>query len=466
MTARTLPPKSGPRAWNLGVAVVVLLAGGALTGLLPIVEWWYGATPSQQTVLFIVLDTVRSDHLSLCGYERPTSPTLQQLASETSAWTCDAYAPGSWTLPSHASYFTGRDVPTHGAHFATEGRRVQGLTVRPLAEEFVTLAEKFRQRGFQTAGVSGNPVLTPATGLTQGFDVWEAARSFGEISGDTLVRQVKRVLRRASRNNDPLFLFVNIADAHTPWPGVPTGLDWVDPRNDYLDYFATTEPGEWEAYVADEMSELEATAFRQRMTDLYDYAVYRADQTLAGVLEAMDTSGWASAGLRLVITSDHGEFLGEHGLAAHGYYLWEPNNRVPLLSFGGTVPSLPIPVSATEVFALTLHDQLSPAPRSVAAAAFPGSVWRQRSGGKVGDSTSVAIWKSHEKFLWQDGETFRFDLRSDPSEQAAHPVEPDDPLHVDLLTLASRALTAQLSSDSPEPDDQLLERLRSLGYLR
>ena len=86
------------------VATVLLITLWALALSTPLWTWWYRATPSQPTVLFIVLDTVRSDHLSLCGYPRPTSPTLERLSSTTTAWTCEAYAPGSWTLPSHASF--------------------------------------------------------------------------------------------------------------------------------------------------------------------------------------------------------------------------------------------------------------------------------------------------------------------------------------------------------------------------
>src|SRR5512138_3439180 len=77
--------------------------------------------PARPNVVFVVLDTVRADHASLCGYERPTTPNLEQLAKLGATFSCDAYAPGSWTLPSHASFFTGVDVATHRVDFTSLG---------------------------------------------------------------------------------------------------------------------------------------------------------------------------------------------------------------------------------------------------------------------------------------------------------------------------------------------------------
>ena len=72
--------------------------------------------PKDTVRVLIILDTVRAQSLSACGYERPTSPTLERLVAEGHHLNCTAIAPGSWTLPSHASYFTGLEAPEHGAH--------------------------------------------------------------------------------------------------------------------------------------------------------------------------------------------------------------------------------------------------------------------------------------------------------------------------------------------------------------
>lgn len=319
-----------------------------------------------------------------------------------------------------------------------------------------------RRRGFQALGVSGNPVLVPASGVTQGFDGWDVAPSFGSYYGEALVERVRQMLRRA-RSDLPLFLFVNIADAHDPWPGVPEGIGWVAPRTDGLHYFASEEPGDWEAYVTGLMSEAEAHAFRSRITDLYDYALFRADRTLAAVLDEVERHGWADAGLRLVITSDHGEFLGEKNLARHGRYLWEPNNRVPLLVRGTEPVEFGRRVAAIDVFHLVLDGRLPTTPSQTSAVAFPDLFWLSRSQGQVGGQLSAAVWEDDSKLIWADGTVSRYDLRVDPHEDHPLLLQTETAAYAALLDLAGRA--AQASASYPEGNEELLRRLRTLGYL-
>jgi hypothetical protein len=437
----------------------------------PLRVWWHRASPREKTVLFVVMDTVRADRLSLCGHDRPTSPTLERLREQGAAVSCRAIAPGSWTYPSHASYFTGAFPWEHGAHFVPAGEEIRKLVIRPLEPRFETLAEHFAAQGHQTVGLSGNPVLQPASGLTQGFESWGAAQQFGGWYGDRLVRQLERALQEdVDPEGGPLFLFVNIADAHDPWDGVPAGLDWVEPQDELLVYFETDdegrilEDGPWHRYVRGELEEAEAGALRRRVTDLYDHALFEADATLGRVLEAVEASGWADAGLRLVVVSDHGEFLGEHGLLRHGRYLWEGNNRVFLLVHDteGPVSELPEPVSAMEAHTL-VRDGVRPAELPVLAAAWPDRTWLEESGGAVGGSTSVALWTAEDKVTWQDGAWTRRWPARDPAELQAEPVGEDDPVIGVLGPVVSRV---QASADRAlETDPALIEALRSAGYV-
>jgi hypothetical protein len=194
--------------------------------------------PRQPDVVFIVVDMVRADRLSFCGYGKPTSPRLDALArTDGTASTCDAYAPGTWTLPSHASFLTGEEVPVHGADLmlhpaGKESIPLWGDPVRPLAPRFETLAEAFAGRGYATALVSGNPVVSrrAATGLARGFDVVRDTDKFGTLYGDDLVRALGDALDEATKPGKPLVLFVNVSDAHHPWLPVPDGLGWLAPR--------------------------------------------------------------------------------------------------------------------------------------------------------------------------------------------------------------------------------------------
>ena len=129
-------------------------------------------------VVLVVLDMLRADRLSLCGATRPTTPNLSRLRDEGGAATsCRAYAPGTWTLPSHASFFTGEEVPVHGADSLLdptdkESVSLWGDHVRPLGQGLPTLAERLGTAGYRTVLVSGNPIVSKwaATGLTRGFD--------------------------------------------------------------------------------------------------------------------------------------------------------------------------------------------------------------------------------------------------------------------------------------------------------
>jgi hypothetical protein len=426
-------------------------------------SWYYRASPQAPSVVLIVLDTVRADRLSLCGYGRPTSPTLESLRDRGATARCDAVAPGSWTLPSHASFFTGVGVPEHGVHFADGELDIHGLVIRPLPEAFSTLSEQMAAAGYQTVGVSGNPVLSRASGLAQGFGSWRAAPKLGAWYGPSLVRQVQEALRELERDGPPLFLFVNIFDAHDPWAPIPSGFDWITPRPEGLGYFLGPEPGEWEAYVTGEMEAADAEAFRARVGDLYDFGIYRADWTLAEVLDQIEDHGWGSAGMRLVIVSDHGEFLGEHGLTRHGRYVWEGNQRVPLLVFDTERQiALPSPVSAMHVFSLVRDGVLPEMPARAHAVAYPDGLWLERSGGLVGGSTSAALWNGSEKLVWSDGRTARYDLERDQGE--LNPlILGDHPLASELTALADRVLASRRRAT--DGSRELDEVLRALGYV-
>ena len=466
------------RTLALMVLWALLVSGGWVGWKLwlerPLQAWWHRASPHEKTVLFVVMDTVRADRLSLCGHDRPTSPTLERLVADGAQVSCRAVAPGSWTYPSHASYFAGVFPWEHGAHFVPAGEEIRQLVIRPLEPRFETLAEHFRAEGYQTVGRSGNPVLQPESGLTQGFDSWGAAGQFGGWYGDRLVRQVERALQQdVDPDGGPLFLFVNIADAHDPWDGVPAGLDWIAPQEELLVYFETDdedaimEDGPWHRYVRGELPEAEAAALRTRVADLYDYALWEADDTLGRVLEAVEAHGWASGGLRLVVVSDHGEFHGEHGLLRHGRYLWEPNNRVFLmvheLGSPDDAPPLPEPVSAMEAHALVRTGARPLVPLPALAAAWPDRTWLEQSGGVVGGSTSVGRWQGDEKVVWQDGVWTRYSPRLDPAELHGEPVPEPDPVRAELQPVVDAVQAS--AARSLETDPALIEALRAAGYV-
>jgi hypothetical protein len=441
------------REWllRIGLVCLSLLISGCRESRVP---------AERELVVMIVLDTIRSDHLSMCGYDRPTAPILEGLAREAQAVTCDAYAPGTWTLPSHASYFTGVSVPEHGAHFGPDGRRMLwDVTVHPLDERRPTLAEQLAQAGYRSVAVSANPVISEETGLVRGFDVVRRARRFGELYGQEYTEALREVLE-ANRDAGRLFLFLNIADAHHPWPAIPQEVDWL-PTRDGMSYGIKQANSPWRRYMAGELDREAAEELRARNTDLYDWGIRRADQTLGSSLDLLRQTGWMDGAHRIVITSDHGEFLGQHGLMGHCCYPYEAVTRVPLLVLSDRpIPALPQPVSATQVFHLTRDGSPSTRASSITSAGYPSPNMIEHVG-NLGHELAVASWSGHEKLMWIEGRLTRYALGDDPDEQ-----RPLQALASDRGAIDAFAALARSSQDrTAPPDAELVQHLEALGYV-
>jgi len=168
------------------------------------------ADPGPPNVLLITLDTVRADHLSSYGYAKPISPQLDTFARRATRYAV-CFATSPWTVPSHASLFTGLHPFEHGAH-SFEPRDKRRGNVWPLHDNHETLAEVFREEGYDTAGIVANQVyLNSNLNLQQGFDQWEVKR---ERSAAVNRRVFEWLEEREGR---PFFLFVNYLDAHRPY---------------------------------------------------------------------------------------------------------------------------------------------------------------------------------------------------------------------------------------------------------
>ncbi len=426
------------------------------------------ARPPQPTIVFVIYDTVRADHTSLCGYGRPTTPTLERLVAEGAQASCEARTPGSWTVPSHASYFTGVSVPEHRAdnalvHAAArplgpvqavgrtdEAAEAQWLT-QSLGPELPTLAERLAARGYQTALVSENPLLNAAVGLDRGFELTRIGSPNQGLVPTLTQLDPER----------PLFLFLNFYEAHDPRPPPPPLLSWL-PAGLAFTLQPLVPEGPWARYVNGQMSADEAEDFRARLVDAYDHGVYRDDEGLRRALWALERAGWLSGGLRLAVTSDHGELLGEHGLLEHGCYVWEELTRVPLLIYdsAGTPTLSEGPISATEVHDFLLEGALASARRPVRAHGLP-VWWRTVFDDRVGATRHAALWEGARKLVWTEGSLSAYALDVDPGEQSPLPVE-DEGERARALA-EGRTLDVFLQGGALSQD--VIEALKAAGYL-
>jgi hypothetical protein len=416
-----------------------------------------------ELVLFVVMDTVRADHTSLCGYPRPTTPTLQEMVVRGAVYTCKAYSPAPWTHPSHASFFTGLSAVEHHAVWVSDSAvSINSVTrVRPLDASFVTLAERFAEAGYQTAAISANMIVTPPSGLLQGFEHVLVADEATALRGEKFMDGLRKGLRKLD-DKRPLFLFVNLYDAHDPYPGVPKDVDWL-PQQPQLNLHPNQHDPKhpYYRYVKGLSSPEDDAAFLREVTNGYDWGIHKADTTLGEIMQLLIDQGRLERGVRVVVTSDHGELLGEHRLLRHGGFLYEPVVNVPVLYYDSLAekqPTLPEPFSGVWVHDLLLHGELPDDPGPVRAVSEPNE--RDVLVGVLGG----AVWRGTEKLTCSDQQTARYDLAADPGELSPLPTaqHPDEPT---LSTLCDEVQAMQALPAPRDDDPAMIEALRAVGYM-
>jgi len=353
---------------------------------------------SAPNVLLIVWDTVRRDQLSTYGYKRPTTPRLDEIARRGVRFD-HTIAAAPWTLPSHASMFTGRWPHEHKADWLV-----------PFDARFPVVAEAFDSAGYRTGGFVGNMFYCSYEhGLGRGFtryvdyqvtpgEILYSASLGRLVTNLPLSRRISgyyqemgyadaedvnhAFLRWVGHGSDrPYFAFLNYIDAHVPRL-VPEPFDTLfgNPEDRPLDRIRySLHHANMEGWVR----------FKPRLmqteVDAYDGGIAYLDRETDRLLRTLEQRGLLENTV-VVITSDHGELFGEHGVAGHGTSLYREATDVPLVIIApGRVPAgklIEQPASLRNM-AVTLMDLagLTPAQR------FPGvSLLRY-----VGDGPETAV---------------------------------------------------------------------------
>lgn len=292
-------------------------------------------------VVLISIDTLRADRMSLYGYARPTTPRLAAWAERNAAVFRRAMAPAATTLSSHASLFTGLPVLIHGAYNSN-----------PLPPGFITLAEALREGGYLTFAATGGAFVHPGYGFSQGFDRFRHWPRGERQPSEELPETLNAARAWLARYRDwPLFLFLHTYEVHGPFyprpehrPGTPAWTGAADtriwpegrlasradrspqpPGSDPFSLLRLRVPSMQTGPEVRALSASEFTAAR----DFYDGGIARADDLIGELLEFLEGSVKPDRPVIIVVTSDHGEALGEDGLWGHGF-LHQSNLRVPL----------------------------------------------------------------------------------------------------------------------------------------
>ena len=295
-------------------------------------------------VVLISVDTLRADHLSCYGYERATSPRIDQLAAEGALFET-AISSTSWTLPAHAALFTGLADSVHGC--LDDNQRLDGRRV--------TLAERLRDAGYQTVGFFSGPFLHPVFGLSQGFDEYVDCTSFAEwsskrtTSGEPLVEGGGAMRRAAadvtnatvygrvrdwlrSEHRQPFFMFIHMWDVHADYIPPPPYDRQFDPdykgpvtgRNVFFDESINAQ------MPARDIAHLVA---------LYDGEIAWTDYHVGMIMDELDALKLRDSTI-VVLLSDHGEEFFEHGGKDHRRTLYDEVIHIPLIiRMPGRVPA-------------------------------------------------------------------------------------------------------------------------------
>jgi arylsulfatase A-like enzyme len=495
---------------------------------------------ARPNIIIVLLDTLRADHLSCYGHSRRTSPCIDRIAEQGALYE-RAISPAAWTPPAHASLFTGSYPSRHGVDRGS-------LVLNP---ELTPLPEALRRHGYRTFGASSNYWLSRETCFDRGFDhfvhSWQVTQttgtnaplqrqqrkndlrletrntglrhflgnsinSFYEHATQTLRRsfhayddgawrvnrQVKRWVAEWKRAEQPFFAFLHYMEPHIRYsaPGryrtmhVPAGMD--DRRIDQVNQ----DPWRYLTGHA-EMSEEDFTI----LSALYDGEISYVDHRVGQLYELLQAEGLLRNTV-LIITSDHGENLGDHQLMDHAYCLYDTLVHVPLIihapgefpsgqRIGQQVQTLDLfptllrlagvrdgeavwkQVQGQNLFSsevrsvaerLALAEYLEPQPAlSVLKRRYPGF------DGTRYDRTLRMARTSDAKYIWaSDGKDELYDFNTDPREErnciASQPARAAE-LRTRLEQQLGAFAPTKTKQESVDLDTDMLRRLEQLGYL-
>jgi len=365
-------------------------------------------TSTKPDIIFIVLDTLRADRLSCYGYPRDTTPHIDKFAESATLFE-RAIVPAQWTIPSHASLFTGEHPTTH---MTTQIHDVLG-------HDFATLAELLNRDGYATVGFCNNPLLgVVENGLDRGFEEFynyggavpnppDISKSRPKLLGklfESYVRVMRRIttpiqnqfahnnlllrialnpflasiwqrrgnfkgnttrslrdllgylrISREAEPRRPLFAFVNLMETHLPFWPPPRFVRKFAPyyqqdreARDFMRYY-NLQHYAWMVPLTEPLSQVGD----RTLNDFYDAEVAYEDYLLHRLFEYLDQPD-VRDNTMVVITSDHGEGMNNHDFVGHSLVVYDDLLRVPLIvRYPGLYPAgkrISTPVSARRLF--------------------------------------------------------------------------------------------------------------------
>ncbi|MDA8020626.1 MAG: sulfatase-like hydrolase/transferase [Thermoanaerobaculia bacterium] len=447
-----------------------------------------GNREARPNVLLISIDTLRADHLGSYGYARDTSPFLDSLAAVGVRFH-SAFAQASWTLPSHMSLLTSTYPGTH---------RVE-TSRRALPSAIPTLAEQLQGAGYATAGYVSWIYLKSEYGFGRGFDRYvellpetslQDSATHHSIRSEAFVDRALEWVRDPPAQ--PWFLFLHLFDPHMSYEPPLDIAQRYDPSLDGLQSGSYEVLSRYIDGLRDDAPAVPPEVLRHA-TALYDGEVRFVDRALRRFFAALEDRGLLESTV-VVVTSDHGEELDDHGsMEGHQWTLYDEVIRVPLIvvlpgSFSSRerssrvenrmVQTIDVAPTVLELGGIEVPAEFEG--RSLVPLLREESVdWEEFAFSQIRRFNLKWALRtpSHKLIYNQDPETDErgmpiragfelFDLVADPREQD-NLYDPEDPLTQKLMARLRQLIEERPdygAGEAPILSDEELERLKALGY--
>lgn len=452
------------KSWVWLLLTVELVIVGSLSGC-------RSATglPRPDYIIIIVVDSLRPDHLGCYGHAEGVSPNIDRLAQGGALFE-NAYSNAPWTKPSVASLFTSLYPNVHRAidRFDT------------LSEKALTLAERLKKDGYFTGFINNGNALLHEFNYDQGFDFYDYSESLDSAGA---VRTFSSLLDQTEGKST--FIYIHLMDTHLPYH-----------PDEFSRNFAATLPPDFRpgALDRDRIRDLTSSGKlsgqdRQGLISLYDSQIRWADQRIGELASTLESRGILRNAL-LLLTSDHGEELWDHGNYEHGHSLYDEVLRVPLIMAGPGVPAVRLRSRVRHVDILpTIMESVEPGFKTdgLAGTSFSCFLKRDRgtrsvfATGTIHGDEKYCLIKGHRKIIINTGHREKkrrligphsadavelYDLTRDPREQKNLRFAERKSL-ARLMKKIARFMDAAPAFQAGKKviDKQTEERLRSLGYL-
>ena len=269
----------------------------------------FETTPPKPSILFLVSDTTRAD-----AFQKADTPSLDRLDDDSGQAVQFAISPSSWTSPSVLSMFTGQTVREHGWDYPIAQQMMRYKMEYPaISDDTQTLAEVLKEADYATHGFFANRFLIRDLGFSRGFDQWEF------MNDDELSERTLREFKAIKDESSHLF-YVHFFGPHQPLRPSETRL---------LKYKIDESQLNDGGIGFRQIKKMNATI--ETYKSMYDAVIEDTDERMGLIIDAF-LEKFPNG--RIVMTSDHGEMIGEHGELGHKDGLYQELIHVPLVVFG------------------------------------------------------------------------------------------------------------------------------------